>query len=339
MRILIIGGTGVISRAITRELLKRGMEVVLLNRGSKPVEFGRDVRSFVADRHDLEAVHRALGQERFDCVIDMICFNRRDAEQTVALFRERAGHILFTSSSAAYAKPHRSLPTVETAERLWEDPVFPYAFHKAEMERYLRELVAKDKLAVTIIRPHLTYGAGAANIGVLRQNYGIVDRMRRGKPLVMFGDGSAPISWTFVEDLAVAYAGLAGNPLAFGQDYHATSEEAHIWKDLYMEIGRLIGVEPYLIYVPASILNRAAPNLCAHLYYEKTYAGLYDNSKIRSAVPDFKPAIGLSKGLAGILEWWEREARAVDPAKDKLEDQLAALHDEFGARCEGLFTP
>ena len=87
MRILIIGGTGVISRAITRELLKRGMEGVLLDRGSKPVEFGRDVRSFVADRHDLEAVHRALGQERFDCVIDMICFNRRDAEQTVALFR------------------------------------------------------------------------------------------------------------------------------------------------------------------------------------------------------------------------------------------------------------
>jgi nucleoside-diphosphate-sugar epimerase len=136
----------------------------------------------------------------------------------------------------------------------------------------------------------------------------------------------------------MAYAGLAGNPRAFGEDYHATSEEAHIWKDLYLEIGRLISVEPHLIYIPAGILKRAAPNLCSHLYYEKTYAGLYDNSKIRSVVPDFKPAIGLSKGLAGILEWWEREARLVDPAKDKLEDQLVVLHDEFGARCEGLFT-
>ncbi len=337
VKVLILGGTGVISRAITERLLSEGKEVVLFNRGNRSVAFSKDVRVVRGDRSRSDEFEKALGSERFDAVIDMICFNRKEAEETVRLFRNRASQIVITSSIAAYKRPYKSCPVREDAESLHDDPVYPYGFHKADMERWLWDVIAKDRLPITLIRPTLTYGAGAANIGVLRQNYGLVDRIRRGKPLVMFGDGSTPWQFTFVEDLAKAYDGVLGNPKAFGQAFHATSDELHRWEDLYLEIGRLVGREPEIVHLPSELLMKAAPNLCSHLYFEKTFPGVFDNAKIKAAVPSYKATVSLRDGLAGILEWFEKEARTVDPEKDKLEDDLVALHRDFSSRLSGLY--
>jgi nucleoside-diphosphate-sugar epimerase len=338
MKILILGGTGVISRAITEKLMQDGREVVLFNRGTKDSHTPRGVRGLKGDRARPGEMESALGAEKFDVVIDMICFNKKDAEETVRVFRGRAAHIVITSSIAAYKRPYKSLPVREDAEELVEDPVFPYAFHKAEMERYVRDLVSRDKLPITLIRPSLTYGAGAANIGVLRQNYGIIDRIKKGKPLVMFGDGQNPWQFTFVEDLAKAYAGVAGNPKTYGRAYHAASEETVRWDDLYLEFGRLVGKTPEILHIPSELLLKAAPNLCAHLYFEKTYPGIFDNTNIRSAAPGFKATTSFRDGLAGILAWWEKEANTVDPEKDKLEDDLAELYRDFAGKISGLYT-
>ncbi len=337
MKALILGGTGVISRAITERLLANGHEVVLFNRGTKSLPFGNKVRTIHGDRSKAGGLETAVGAEKFDAVIDMICFNRKDAEETVRVFRGRAGQIVITSSVAAYKRPYKSLPIREDAEELFEDPSFGYAFHKAELERFLWDVIRREKLPITIIRPSLTYGAGALNIGVLRQNYGIVDRIRKGKPLVMFGDGQNPWQFTFVEDLAKAYAGILGNPKAYGQAYHPVSDEIRRWEDLYLVLGSLVGVEPRIVHFSSELLMKAAPNLCAHLYFEKTYPGVFDNGKTRTAVPDFKATTSFRDGMAAILAWWEKEANVVDPEKDKLEDDLAALHTEFAGRLSGLY--
>ena len=338
MKVLILGGTGVISRAITQRLLAEGREVVLFNRGTKDLPFSKDVRVIRGDRTKAEDFAKAFGTERFDVVIDMLSFNRKDAEETVKVFRNRVSHLIITSSIAAYKRPYKSLPTREEAESLFDNPIFPYAFQKAEMERYLWDLIAKERLPITLLRPSLTYGAGAANIGILRQNYGIVDRIRKGKPLVMFGDGSTPWQFTFVEDLAKAYTGVAGNPKTFGQAYHATSDELHRWEDLYLEIGRLVGKDPGIVHIPSEVLMKAAPNLCSHLFFEKTYPGVFDNAKIKAAVPSFKATVTFRDGLSGLLDWFEKEARTVDPEKDKLEDDLVALARESAARMANLYV-
>jgi nucleoside-diphosphate-sugar epimerase len=338
MKILILGGTGVISRAITDKLIKDGREVVLFNRGTKKIELPKGVRVLHGDRAKPGELEAVLGAEKFDSVIDMICFNKKDAEETVRIFRDRAAQIVITSSIAAYKRPYKSLPVREDAEELFDDPVFPYAFHKGELERYLWNVIGRDKIPITLIRPSLTYGAGAANIGILRQNYGIIDRIKKGKPLVMFGDGRNPWQFTFVEDLAKAYAGVAGNPKTYGQAYHATSEETVLWDDLYLEFGRLVGKTPEILHIPSEILYKAAPNLCNHLYFEKTYPGIFDNSKIRSVVPDFKATTSFRDGLASILAWWERDANTVDPEKDKLEDDLVRQYRDFAGRLSGLYT-
>ena len=202
MKLLILGGTGVISSAIVGQGLAQGHEITVVNRGSRVSPFAGQIRCIQADRKDTAAFAAKMDKVRADVVIDMISFNPDDAEQTVRLFRDKADQLIFTSSSAAYQRPYRSLPIREEQELLSTSPDFPYGFYKAEMERYLQREMAKGDIPITIIRPSLTFGVGAANIGVLRQNYNIVRRMRDHLPLLMIGEGTIPWSFTFSDDLA-----------------------------------------------------------------------------------------------------------------------------------------
>lgn len=331
MKVLVLGGTGVISREIVDQLLDRGDEVTVFNRGNSKLKFKGEVGRIVGDRSDAHSFEAMMKQKNFDVVIDMICFNRQDAESTLRAFAGRAGQIIVTSSVAAYKRPYVSVPTVETAEKLWDDPQFGYAYHKAQLELCLQQAIREQQLPVTILRPSLTYGPGAANVGILRQNYGILDRIRKGKPLVMFGDGTTPWCWTFAPDLARAFVAAAGNPKTYGQAYHIASEEVHIWDDLYLEFGRIAGVEPKIVHLPSELLRLASPNIFSHLYYEKTYSGLFDTAKFKAANPAFSVKISLAEGLRGLSAWFEQEAKQVDPEKDAMEDRLVEVYNQCAA--------
>ncbi|WP_282937022.1 NAD-dependent epimerase/dehydratase family protein [Paenibacillus sp. RC67] len=329
MKVLVLGGTGVISRSVVEHALTKGHEVTVFNRGSKNHLFASEVKFIVGDKSNREQFRDLMKEQQFDAVIDMISFDAADAEFTLDAFKGRVGQFIFCSSSAAYQRPFRTIPTVEDAEELCDDPSFPYAFHKAEMERYLRQVIARGEEDITIIRPSLTYGIGCANLGVLRQNVNIVHRMRAGKPLLMFGDGTVPWSFSFAPDVAKAFVGAVGNKKMIGQSYHATSEEVHIWQDLYTEIGKLVGVEPNIVHLSSELLKEANPALFAHLYYEKCYSGLFDNRKLKRDLPGYKADISLSSGLSMLLDWYEREGHQVDKEKDFLEDQLTGAYAEF----------
>lgn len=329
MDVLVMGGTGVISRAIVERLIQRKHSVTLFNRGKRSLSFSDPVRVITGDRQDHEAFEKRMGEESFDAVIDMICFNEADAKSTVAAFGGSGAQMVFCSSSAAYRRPYKSTPIVESEEEPFDDPSFGYGFHKAQMEKYLQETFRSDRIPITIIRPSLTYGEGSANVGVLRQNYGIVDRIRKGKPLVMFGDGNGPWSFTFAPDLAKAFVGVLGNEKTYGQAYHACSEENTRWIDLYLAFGNALGTEPQIVHIPAELLCEADPDLFSHLLVEKSFAGLFDNAKIRNDVPEFRCEISLADGVKRLIEWFEQEANRVDPEKDALEDRLVVLHSEW----------
>ncbi len=337
MRVLVLGGTGVISRAIVNRLLAENQDVVIFNRGNKRLPFADDVELIRGDRLNREKFESEMQKQKFDAVIDMICFNEADARSTVNAFQDNVQHMVICSSIAAYKRPYKSVPTVEAAEELHDNPEYGYAFDKAEVERYLNGVIRSENLPITIIRPSLTFGPGALNIGVLRQNFGIVDRIRKGKPLVMFGDGSTSFSFTFVDDLAKGFTGVLGKKQTFGQAYHITNEERTIWEDLYLEIGKIVGKAPRIVHIPAELLYKAAPNLCGHLYYEKTYAGLFDNSKIRSVLPEFKAELTLNAGMRIIIDWWEREADTIDPEKEALEDSLVSIYNDWAGRIKELY--
>lgn len=336
MNVLVLGGTGVISREIVKLLITQQHEVTLYNRGSRDLQFPKGVRLMSGDRLEREQFESAMRSERFDAVIDMICFNEADARSTVAAFGDSGAHIVICSSVAAYKRPYRSIPTVESAEELYDDPTFPYAFDKAEVERYMNRVIAERQLPITMIRPSLTFGPGAANMGVLRQNYGIIDRIRKGKPLVMFGDGSTAFSFTFTPDLAKAFVGVLGNEKTYGEAYHVCSEERSRWEDLYLTFGSVLGSEVKIVHIPSELLMAAKPDLFSHLFFEKTYPGLFDNAKIRRVLPDFKCDIDLREGVKMMVAWFEKEANQVDREKDALEDRLVELHAHWKTQMTDL---
>lgn len=337
MKVLVIGGKGMISRQIVNQLLIANHEVTIFDKDASPATSRNEVRQISGDKFNRHEFESSMRKEKFDVVIDMLCFNSDDAVSVVNAFRGNVEQLIITSSVAAYNRPTKSMPIREECEQLNQQSLWAYGIQKANVERYLSEVIISESYPITIVRPSLTYGVGAVNVGVLRQNYGIVDRIRKGKPLVMFGDGKTPWSFTFAPDLAKGFVSLVGQKKAYGEAFHVSNEDRRVWEDLYLEFGKILGIEPKIIYFPSELLYKAAPSLCDHIYFEKCYAGLYDNSKVRTVNPEFKARIALNEGLQMLLEYFEKDCPVVDPHKDKLEDDLAELYSTLKEKSSNLY--
>ena len=322
MDILVLGGTGVISTSIVDRLHDLSHHVTVLNRGRSRARYRLTPEIINADKQNREQFAAALKGRSFDAVIDMISFNSADAELTLDVLGNRGGHFVFTSTVAAFRRPIRTIPAAEDNELCTNEEAFPYGYYKARMETFIKTRM--DEFPITVIRPSLTYGIGCRNVGVMRNNYGIVRRLRRRKPMVVFGDGVNPWAWTFAPDLAKAFAGVLLRPVCYGQFYNATSDDHHIWDDLYTEFARRVGVEPILVHISTEMLLQASSDPFLNLFQEKMYAGIFDNSKIRSVVPEFVCDYSLDKIVRALYDWYESdpEARNVDEARDKLEDSI-----------------
>ena len=336
MRLLILGGTGVISSAIVRQGLAQGHDITIVNRGSRVSPFAGQVAHIQADRKDAVSFAAKMDKVQADVVIDMISFNPDDARQTLEVFQGKTGQFIFTSSSAAYQRPCRSIPIREDSEELTTSKDFPYGFYKAEMERYLQKKMEPGKTPITIIRPSLTFGIGAANIGVLRQNYNIVCRMKQHLPLVMIGEGTIPWSFTFSDDLAKGFLLCCQNPKAYNQAFHITNTQLTLWEDLYRTIGDIIGEKPEFLYIPSQALYQADPDLFAHFWFEKRYPAVFSNDKIREAAPGYAPTVSLKDGLTAVIQWWESGAGSIDQQKWNLEDDLCRCAAEFHNRLRSV---
>jgi len=338
MKVLVIGGKGMISRQIVNQLLIANHEVTIFDKDTASTTSRTEVRQISGDKFRRHEFESSMRKEKFDVVIDMLCFNKEDAISVINAFRDNIEQLIITSSVAAYNRPTNSMPIREESEELNKQSLWAYGIQKADVERYLAEVTKNENYPITIVRPSITYGVGAVNVGVLRQNYGIVDRIRKGKPLVMFGDGKTPWSFTFAPDLAKGFVSLVGQKKAYGEAFHVSNEDKRVWEDLYLEFGKILGIEPNIVYIPSSILYKAAPSLCDHIYFEKCYAGLYDNSKMRTINPGYRASIALNEGLQMLLEYFERDNPVVEPRKDKLEDDLASLYSIWSEKAHNLYV-
>ena len=250
MKVLVIGGTGNISTAIVDRLNELGHAVTVFNRGLRPIRYKQPVQIINGDKANKADFIEKMKPHRFDAVIDMISYNFSEAQITLDAFDDV--HFVFTSTVATYKRPFRGAAVTEDFE-LWDTEAYPYGYHKARMEDFLNEQSSAGR-KITIIRPSLTYGIGCKNIGILRNNYGIIKRIRAGKPIIVFGDGTNPWDFTFAPDIAKVYAGVLCRELYFGQAYHVTSGDVRIWDDLYLEFGKIIGAEPKLLHLSTEML-------------------------------------------------------------------------------------
>jgi len=321
MKVLFVGGNGIISSAAVDAALARRWDVTLLNRGrSGPAPPG--CSHLVADIRDRERCRAVLGGQVFNAVLDFMSFEPAHIETAIDLFDERCGQYVFISSASAYQTPPERLPVTENTPL--DNPYWAYSRAKAACEARLHEAMAQG-FPATIVRPSHTYGRQRFPF---EGGYTLLHRIRHGQPVVLPGDGTSVWTLTHARDFAVGLLGLLGRDAALGEAFHITNDEWLTWNGIFRTLGRHLGREPVLLHLPSETIAAVDVDLGAGLLGDKSHSMIFDNSKLRAVVPEFRPAIRFAEGAKDIVDWYDEDParQVVDAHADTLQDRLAALH-------------
>ncbi|MBW4029557.1 MAG: SDR family oxidoreductase [Acidobacteria bacterium] len=334
MKVLYIGGTGIISSACVGESLARGHDVWTLNRGraTLPREVPAE-RAILADASDAQQVRRALTGLDFDVVVQWTAYVPEQVALDVELYAD-AGQYIFISSASAYEKPPSRWPITEATPL--ENPFWQYSRDKIACERVAMAAHESSGFPVTIVRPSLTYGVSQipVSMGSWERPFTIIDRMRRGKKIIVPGDGTNAWTITHNTDFARGLTGLFAQRAAIGEAFHITSDEALTWNRIYALVGEAAGVEPEILHVPTDAIVAADPRLAGTLWGDKANTAIFDNSKLRSLVPDFAATVPFAEGIAETVRWFDADPsrQTVDAGVNALCDGIAAVYVDALAR-------
>lgn len=324
MRVLFIGGTGFISSEVSRQAIAKGFELYLLNRGLRSVEIPGS-HTLVADIHDTQSVQDALKNKDFDVVVDWIAYSPEDIERDIAIFRDRTKQFVFISSASVYQKP--VLNYIITESTPLENPYWDYSRNKIACEERLMKAYREEGFPVTIVRPSLTYDT---NFPIAIGGWGcytLANRMKKGLPIIVHGDGSSLWVVTHAEDFGRGFLGLLGNSEALGEAFHITSDEVLTWDQIYKTIGEALGVEANIVHVPSDFIIKVAPSFSGSLYGDKMWSTVFDNSKIKSFVPGFQAAIPFHEGIRRTVQWFEADSgrQRIDNSVNNEMNQILKL--------------
>jgi nucleoside-diphosphate-sugar epimerase len=319
MKALFIGGTGTISSACSRLAVERGIDLVLLNRGQSTRPVPQGARVLHGDIRDPDSVTHALGDLTFDVVVNWLNFTPDQVEADIARFRGRTGQYVFISSASAYQKPLSGLPITEST--MLDNPFWQYSRDKIACEERLVRAYREIQFPITIVRPSHTYDC---RLLPMEGGYTVIDRMRKGKKVIVHGDGTSLWVLTHNTDFAKGFVGLLGNAHAIGEAYHITSDELLTWDQIFAVIGHAAGVEPDIVHVPSELIAAFDPSWGAGLLGDKAHSVIFDNTKIKRLVPDFATTTPFSRGAEEIIAWYDADParQAVDAGFDQLIDRV-----------------
>lgn len=324
LKVLFIGGTGIISSACSELALERGLDLYLLNRGQsfRPTPAGATVLH--GDIRNPESARAALGDLQFDAVVNWIAFTPEHIETDLALFNGRTRQYIFISSASAYQTPPVQLPITESTPL--HNPYWAYSRAKIACEERLMQAYRQDGFPMTVVRPSHTYDK---TLLPMDGGYTVVHRMRQGKKVIVHGDGTSLWTLTHHRDFAKAFVGLLGNSHALGETFHITSDELLTWNQIFQLVAQAAGVEPNIVHIPSDFLARFSADWGASLLGDKAHSVIFDNSKIKRAVPDFVAAIPFSQGAREIMAWYD-----ADPARQKVNAEIDQRMDDIIAAYE-----
>lgn len=330
MRVLFIGGTGLISSACAAEAVRQGMDLTLLTRGHGDANYPPPpgVRRITADvRHDPAGAARELVGQQFDCVVDWVAYTAPHVEADIEIFSGRTRQFIFISSASAYQKP--PVHYVYREDTPLANPFWEYSRNKIACEERLMRAYRETGFPVTIVRPSHTYGPGKSPASLTsRGGYTHIARLRRGAPLIVHGDGTSLWTLTWNGDFARGFVGLIGHPQALGQAVHITSDEVLNWNQIHELTARALGVEPRLVHIATDTLCARHPEWTGPLWGDKAWCAVFDNSKIKRLVPDFVATTPFAEGVRRALAWFDEHPgrQVVDAEAERLWDELIAAH-------------
>lgn len=339
MKILIIGGSGVISRAVAQQTIAAGHELWLLNRGQhRPVE---GARTLVADMADVEGVRAALQGHTWDVVVQFIAFAPADIRRDLELFRDRTRQYIFISSASIYQKPLSHYLITESTPRA--NPHWEYSRLKIACEQELEAAHQATGFPGVIVRPSLTYGEDQIPLvlNAWNQSWTAIDRMRRSAPLIIPGDGTSLWTITHNIDFAQGLTGLFGNPTTHGHAFHITSDEVLTWNQIFQQTAAAADAcAPKFVHVPSDFIISCVPTVEGTLLGDKAVSAVFDNTKIKRLVPGFTAKIPFAIGIRQTIAWFEADParQQIDAATNRRWDCLIAAYETACAQAKAAFA-
>ncbi|MCR5543881.1 MAG: SDR family oxidoreductase [Eubacterium sp.] len=335
MKALFIGGTGTISMAIVKKLAADpAWEVWLLNRGNRKGEVPEGVKQIICDISDEAAAAKALEGMEFDVVGEFIGFTVDQVERDYRLFKGKTKQYIYISSASAYNKPAASY--VITEGTTLANPHWEYSRNKIECEEFLMKKYREEGFPVTIVRPSHTYDERNVPLGVHGKKgfYQVIKRMQEGKPVIIQGDGTSLWTVTFNKDFAVGYTGLMGNRHAIGEAFQITGDETLTWNQIYQTIADALGVELKAYHVSSDYLSAVGDkygfDFEGSLTGDKSVSVVFDNRKLKRAVPEMKTTVPFHLGVRIALDYVlsHPECQVEDPEFDQWCDKVIAAIEE-----------
>jgi nucleoside-diphosphate-sugar epimerase len=321
MKILFIGGTGNISASVSRLLLERGHELHLLTRGTRGASLP-GARMLKADIANLREITALVGNATWDAVVNWIAFQPPDVERDISLFKEKTRQYVFISSATVYQKPPPS-PFITESSPLG-NPFWEYARNKIACELRLNQAHREEGFPAVIVRPSHTYDTILPLAIGGGQDYSIVERLRRGNTVVVHGDGTSLWTLTHSEDFAKGFAGLLGNDRTVGHGFHITSDEVLSWNQIYAAVAGAAGSEARILHIPSDFIAAREPSLAGSLLGDKAHSVIFDNTKIKTFVPDYQASIPFREGIRRTLAWFEASPERMNTSgeTDRLLERL-----------------
>ncbi|MFI5910073.1 SDR family oxidoreductase [Dactylosporangium sp. NPDC051541] len=323
MKVLFIGGSGIISSACSQQAVDDGLELYVLNRGeSRQRPLPEGAKLLRADIHDPAAVREAIAGLSFDAVVDWVAFTPDDVRADIELFRGRTGQYVFISSASAYQTPPARLPVLESTPL--RNPFWQYSRNKIACEDLLVQVYRDKGFPATIVRPSHTYDR---TLVPFDGGWTVPARMRAGKEIVVHGDGTSLWTLTHHEDFARAFVPLLGHPRAIGDVFHITSDDYLTWNQIAEQLASALGTTAKIVHVPSDAIAAADADWGAGLLGDKTHSMVFDNSKIRELVPGWRATIPFHQGATEIAAWFD-----ADPARQTVNETMDKLMDDLVAR-------
>jgi nucleoside-diphosphate-sugar epimerase len=322
MNVLFIGGTGNISASCARLAAERGIDLTLLTRGEQANVKTPRLNWIKTDINDRQTVLHNLGATSFDAIVNWVAFEPNDIERDLELFRGRTRQYVFISSASVYRRSPQSGRITESNPLA--NSTREYTRNKIDCETRLLKACREEGFPVTIVRPSLTYAPPLVPLPTNSRSrpYTIIDRMLKGHQIVVPGDGSCLWTITHSSDFAKGLVGLIGQRSAIGQAFHITSDEAMTWNQFYLTLGSLIGIEPRLIHMPSEFIAAQLQEQ-GDAIADKAIGAIFDNTKIKSFVPDYVPTKTFAQGMTESLLWFDNPfSREVDSKANATWDNL-----------------
>ena len=333
MNVLLIGGTGVLSSAVTAEAMKRGISVTMINRGLRQLPEGAEV--IISNNKDYQGIAEKIKGRYFDAIIDFLCYNTQELEDSFTLYSRHTKQYFFISSCAVYDTTKGGIYDEDSPKVRKE---WPYSVDKWNCELLLADMARNSECAYTVIRPCLTYGDTRLPYGIapeFRKHWTLIARILAGKPIIRWNHGVNRWNMMRVEEFAVGLVGLIGNPKACNEAYNICGDEMPSYDDVLEAISEKIGKPVLKVDVDSEFYaSKMPPQLAGEIIGGRSADLTCSNSKIKRLVPEFKQKILLKEGVAKTVDAYANQnyQLGIDWVFDAVTDRIV---EEWFAKQRG----